>query len=97
MICASLLRGVVAVSVPSPVVPEHPGPAEALRKRVSQASEGGLRAVMGAAAANLSDPRGRAVSQLAPIDGASVTPDSLGAVRVRVGEEASALFLRHLG
>ncbi|MBA2951913.1 alpha/beta hydrolase family protein [Streptomyces himalayensis] len=79
-----VLQAVVAGRVALPVVPEFPGLSEALRKKVSEASEDELRTVMSVAAADLSDPRVRAVFQVAPSLGASVTPESLTAVRVPV-------------
>ncbi|MDX3225273.1 alpha/beta hydrolase family protein [Streptomyces sp. ME19-01-6] len=79
-----VLQAVVAGHVPLPTVPEFPGLQEELRKMVSEASQDELHAVMSVAGADMSDPRVRAVFQVAPSDGMSVTPESLRAVRVPV-------------
>lgn len=70
-------------ALPLPEIPEFPGVLEALRKKypVDESS----RSALNAAAADLTDPRVRAVFQVAPGVGALVTPESLATVRVPVG------------
>ncbi len=78
-----LLWAVLTGAVPLPDIPEFPGVLEALRKKHPLAEA--ARGEMHAAGADLSDPRVRAVFQVAPGAGALVTPESLAAVRVPVG------------
>lgn len=66
---------------PLPEIPEFPGVLKALRTKVPEEE---LRAAISEAGADLSDPRVRAVFQVAPGVGAFVTPESLRAVRVPV-------------
>lgn len=70
-------------AVPMPEIPEFPGALEALRKKYPEGDES-RRAVDGAGA-DLSDPRVRAVFQVAPGVGGLVTPRSLATVQVPVG------------
>ena len=78
-----ILFAVLTGAVPLPEIPEFPGVLEALRKKhpLDELS----RLALDAAAADLSDPRVRAVFQVAPGVGALVTPESLAAIRVPVG------------
>ena len=79
-----LVWAVLAGRVPLPEIPEFPGALEALREK-HPPSEASRRTTLDAAAADLSDPRVRAVFQVAPGVGALVTPESLATVRVPVG------------
>ncbi|MCF3120187.1 alpha/beta fold hydrolase [Streptomyces arenae] len=78
-----ILWAVLTGTVPLPEIPEFPGALEALRKK-APLDESSRRALE-AAAADLSDPRVRAVFQVAPGVGGLVTPESLATVRVPVG------------
>ncbi|MFD8015910.1 alpha/beta hydrolase family protein [Streptomyces sp. NPDC058955] len=74
-----LLEAVLTGAVPLPPLPEFPGVLDALRaKRPGQGLPAG-------AGDDLTDPRVRAVFQVAPGVGALVTRDSLAGVRVPVG------------
>ncbi|WP_455710955.1 alpha/beta hydrolase family protein [Streptomyces cinereoruber] len=77
-----VLWAVLTGEVPLPEIPEFPDVLEALRAKypVDEAS----RRALDAAAADLSDPRVRAVFQVAPGVGGLVSPESLAAVRVPV-------------
>ncbi|MFC0058051.1 alpha/beta hydrolase family protein [Streptomyces actinomycinicus] len=77
------LRAVLTGTIPLPVIPEFPSALEALRKKYPL--DESSRRVLDAAAADLSDPRVRAVFQVAPGVGSLVTPESLASVRVPVG------------
>jgi predicted dienelactone hydrolase len=70
-------------AVPLPEIPEFPGALEALRKKYPL--DESSRRVLNAAGADLSDPRVRAVFQVAPGVGALVTRESLETVQVPVG------------
>ncbi|MFF2526853.1 alpha/beta hydrolase family protein [Streptomyces liangshanensis] len=77
-----ILWGVLTGAVPVPEIPEFPGALEALRKKYPE-DESSRRVVEGAGG-DLSDPRVRAVFQVAPGVGGFVTPASLATVRVPV-------------
>lgn len=77
-----ILRAVFTGAVPLPEIPEFPGVLEALRAKYPQ-DDAALRILEGAGG-DLSDPRVRAVFQVAPGVGALVTRESLEAVRVPV-------------
>ncbi|MFJ4525572.1 alpha/beta hydrolase family protein [Streptomyces sp. NPDC088810] len=77
------LWAVLTGAVPLPEIPEFPGALEALRKKYPL--EESSRSALDAAAADLSDPRVRAVFQVAPGGGGLVTSESLASVRVPVG------------
>ncbi|MET9448932.1 alpha/beta hydrolase family protein [Streptomyces cinerochromogenes] len=77
------LWAVLTGAVPLPEIPEFPGALEALRKKYPLQEP--YRSALDAAAADLSDPRVRAVFQVAPGAGGLVTPESLATVRVPVG------------
>ncbi|WP_328719136.1 alpha/beta hydrolase [Streptomyces sp. NBC_00247] len=74
---AAMLDG----KVPEPLIPEFPALIAALRKKRS-AEE--LAAAVQDSGANVSDPRVRAVFQVAPGLGSLVTPQSLAAIRIPV-------------
>lgn len=78
-----ILWTVLSGTIPLPEIPEFPGALEALRKK-HPLDEWSPRA-LDAASADLSDPRVRAVFQVAPGAGGLVTPESLATVRVPVG------------
>ncbi|WP_199808249.1 alpha/beta hydrolase family protein [Streptomyces sp. NRRL S-1022] len=78
-----ILWAVLTGTVPLPEIPEFPGALEALRKK--HPLDESSRRTLDAAAADLSDPRVRAVFLVAPGAGGLVTPESLAAVRVPVG------------
>ncbi|MFH9613649.1 alpha/beta hydrolase family protein [Streptomyces pratensis] len=78
-----LLCAVRTGEVPLPQIPEFPGALEALRKKYPQ--DESSRSALDAAAADFSDPRVRAVFQVAPGVGSLVTPESLATVQVPVG------------
>ncbi|MGW7046367.1 alpha/beta hydrolase family protein [Streptomyces avermitilis] len=78
-----ILWAVLTGAVPLPEIPEFPGALEALRKKYPE--DESSRRALDAAAADLSDPRVRAVFQVAPGVGALVTPESLATVQVPVG------------
>ncbi|MGW1755822.1 alpha/beta hydrolase family protein [Streptomyces mirabilis] len=77
-----ILWAVLTGAVPLPEIPEFPGALEALRKKYPQ--DESSRRALDAAAADLSDPRVRAVFQVAPGVGGLVTPQSLATVQVPV-------------
>ncbi|MFS0693823.1 alpha/beta hydrolase family protein [Streptomyces nitrosporeus] len=102
-----IMRAVLTGAVPVPEIPEFPGVLEALRKKYPP--DGASRGVPDtAAAADLTDPRVRAVFQVAPAAGGFVTPESLAAVRIPVDirwggadtvtpfETDTAPYLRHI-
>ncbi|MGW0857841.1 alpha/beta hydrolase family protein [Streptomyces sp. NPDC002690] len=76
-----LVAAVLDGRVPEPVIPEFPALIAALRKKRS-AEE--LAAVVQDSGADVSDPRVRAVFQVAPGLGSLVTPASLAAIRIPV-------------
>ncbi|MYS84526.1 hypothetical protein GTZ85_30955 [Streptomyces sp. SID5474] len=78
-----VLWAVSTGAVPLPEIPEFPGVLEALRTKYPD-DESSRRAMDGVGA-ELSDPRVRAVFQVAPGVGGFVTPESLATVRVPVG------------
>ncbi|MFD6891024.1 alpha/beta hydrolase family protein [Streptomyces sp. NPDC059957] len=75
-----ILWAVFSGEVPLPEIPEFPGVLEALRAKYPQ-DEAARRALDGAGG-DVSDPRVRAVFQVAPGVGSLVTRESLEAVRV---------------
>ncbi|MEU3604311.1 alpha/beta hydrolase [Streptomyces sp. NPDC035033] len=75
----ALLEAVLTGAVPLPAIPEFPDVLDALRAK--RPGEG----VPGGAGDDLTDPRVRAVFQVAPGLGGLVTPESLARVRVPVG------------
>ncbi|MER5757980.1 alpha/beta hydrolase [Streptomyces sp. NPDC002082] len=75
-----ILWAVLTGEVPLPEIPEFPGVLEALRARYPQ--EEAARRTLDGAGGDLSDPRVRAVFQMAPGIGSLVTRESLEAVRV---------------
>ncbi|MFJ3337967.1 alpha/beta hydrolase family protein [Streptomyces sp. NPDC086766] len=77
-----IVRAVMTGAVPLPEIPEFPGALEVLRKKY--ALDESSRRALDTAGADLSDPRVRAVFQVAPGVGALVTPESLAAVQVPV-------------
>ncbi|MFF0000808.1 alpha/beta hydrolase family protein [Streptomyces avermitilis] len=77
-----ILWAVLTGTVPLPEIPEFPGALEALRKKYPE--DESSRRALDAAAADLSDPRVRAVFQVAPGVGGLVTPASLATVQVPV-------------
>ncbi|MFE1442672.1 alpha/beta hydrolase family protein [Streptomyces sp. NPDC058739] len=79
-----VVRALVEGHAPLPVVPEFPGLQEALLRMAAEWSPEELDALLAAAAADLSDPRVRAVFQVAPSNGGILTAESLRAVRVPV-------------
>ncbi|MFI7015404.1 alpha/beta hydrolase family protein [Streptomyces sp. NPDC050164] len=78
-----ILWAVLTGTIPLPEIPEFPGALDALRKKYPL--DESSRRALDAAAADLSDPRVRAVFQVAPGVGSLVTPESLATVRVPVG------------
>ncbi|MDQ0934878.1 hypothetical protein [Streptomyces turgidiscabies] len=78
-----ILWAVLTGAVPLPEIPEFPGVLQALRKKYPL--DESSRRALDAAAADLSDPRVRAVFQIAPGVGGLVTRESLATVRVPVG------------
>ncbi|MFF2847494.1 alpha/beta hydrolase family protein [Streptomyces sp. NPDC058001] len=78
-----ILWAVLTGTVLLPEIPEFPGALEALRKK--HPLDESSRRALDAAAADLSDPRVRAVFQVAPGVGGLVTPESLATVGVPVG------------
>ncbi|MFF4098803.1 alpha/beta hydrolase family protein [Streptomyces sp. NPDC001903] len=78
-----ILWAVLAGTIPLPEIPEFPGVLDALRKK--HPLDESSRRALDAAAADLSDPRVRAVFLVAPGAGGLVTPESLARVRVPVG------------
>ncbi|MFI5765372.1 alpha/beta hydrolase family protein [Streptomyces sp. NPDC051563] len=77
-----ILRAVLTGELPLPEIPEFPGVLEALRAKYPQ--EEAARRTLEGAGGDLSDPRVRAVFQVAPGVGSLVTRESLEAVRVPV-------------
>ncbi|WP_225826451.1 alpha/beta hydrolase family protein [Streptomyces naphthomycinicus] len=77
-----ILWAVLTGEVPLPEIPEFPGALEALREKYPL--DESSRRALDAAGADLSDPRVRAVFQVAPGVGGLVTPESLATVRVPV-------------
>lgn len=75
------LAGVFAGTLPVPDIPEYPGVLAELRRKVPP---GELAAAAERAGDDLSDPRIRAVFQVAPGWGPFVTAESLAAIRVPV-------------
>ncbi|MCM1972208.1 serine aminopeptidase domain-containing protein [Streptomyces sp. G1] len=75
-----ILWAVLTGEVPLPEIPEFPGVLEALRAKYPQ--EEAARRTLDGAGGDLSDPRVRAVFQMAPGIGSLVTRESLEAVRV---------------
>lgn len=75
------LAGVFAGTLPVPEIPEYPGVLAELRKKVPPAE---LMEAAERAGDDLSDPRIRAVFQVAPGWGPFVTAESLAAIRVPV-------------
>lgn len=78
-----IVWAVLTGAVPLPDIPEFPGVLEALRKKYPE--DESLRLVLDSAGADHSDPRIRAIFQVAPGAGGFVTPESLATVRVPVG------------
>ncbi|MFD8672690.1 alpha/beta hydrolase family protein [Streptomyces seoulensis] len=78
-----ILWAVLTGTVPLPEIPEYPGALDALRTK--HPLDASSRRLLDAAATDLSDPRVRAVFQVAPGLGGLVTPQSLATVRVPVG------------
>ncbi|MGW1892482.1 alpha/beta hydrolase family protein [Streptomyces sp. NPDC002004] len=78
-----ILWAVMTGAVPLPEIPEFPGALEALRKKYPL--DDSSRRALDTAGADLSDPRVRAVFQVAPGVGALVTPESLATIQVPVG------------
>nr|WP_269086340.1 alpha/beta fold hydrolase [Streptomyces luteocolor] len=78
-----ILWAVLTGTVPLPQIPEFPDALEALRKKYPPNDSS--RRALEAAAADLLDPRVRAVFQVAPGAGSLVTRESLAAVQVPVG------------
>ncbi|WP_338693087.1 alpha/beta hydrolase [Streptomyces sp. Q6] len=78
-----ILWAVLTGEIPLPDIPEFPGALAALRKKYPL--DESSRRELEAAGADFTDPRVRAVFQVAPGVGALVTPESLAAVRVPVG------------
>ncbi|MGW1587981.1 alpha/beta hydrolase family protein [Streptomyces sp. NPDC002386] len=78
-----IVWGVLTGRIPLPEIPEFPGALEALWKK--HPLDESSRRVLDAAAADLSEPRVRAVFQVAPGAGGLVTSESLAAVRLPVG------------
>ncbi|MDX3457766.1 hypothetical protein PV396_38440 [Streptomyces sp. ME02-8801-2C] len=76
------LRAVLTGVVPLPEIPEFPGASAALRKMYPD--DESSRRTLDTAAADLSDPRVRAVFTVAPGVGGLVTPESLATVQVPV-------------
>jgi predicted dienelactone hydrolase len=76
------LSAVLTGVVPLPEIPEFPGALEALWKRYPE--DESSRRVLDAAAADLSDPRVRAVFKVAPAVGGLITLESLATVHVPV-------------
>ncbi|GHG22516.1 alpha/beta hydrolase family protein [Streptomyces hydrogenans] len=79
----ALLRAVLTRAVPLPEIPEFPDVLEALRKKYPLEEQ--LRQALEGAEADFTDPRVRAVFQVAPGVGGLVTRASLATVRVPVG------------
>ncbi|WP_407835378.1 alpha/beta hydrolase family protein [Streptomyces sp. DSM 116496] len=75
-----ILWAVLTGEVPLPEIPEFPGVLEALRAKYPQEED--ARRTLDGADGDLSDPRVRAVFQMAPGIGSLVTRESLEAVRV---------------
>ncbi|MFE7411222.1 alpha/beta hydrolase family protein [Streptomyces laurentii] len=78
-----ILWAVLAGEIPLPEIPEFPDALDAWRRTCPL--DAAARRMVEAAAGDLSDPRVRAVFQVAPGVGALVTRESLAAVRVPVG------------
>ncbi|MET9012702.1 alpha/beta fold hydrolase [Streptomyces olivaceoviridis] len=78
-----LVWAVMTGAVPLPEIPEFPGALEALRKKYPL--DESLRPALDSAGADFSDPRVRAVFQVAPGVGGLVTRESLETVQVPVG------------
>ncbi|AJF66518.1 hypothetical protein SVTN_21190 [Streptomyces vietnamensis] len=78
-----VLWAVMTGAVPLPEIPEFPGALEALKKKYPL--DESLRHVLNGAGADFSDPRVRAVFQVAPGVGGLVTRESLATVQVPVG------------
>lgn len=78
-----ILWAVLAGEIPLPEIPEFPDALDAWRR--TYPLDAAARRMVEAAAGDLSDPRVRAVFQVAPGVGALVTRESLAAVRVPVG------------
>ncbi|MFE1878513.1 alpha/beta hydrolase family protein [Streptomyces diastatochromogenes] len=78
-----ILWAVMTGEVPLPEIPEFPGALEALRKKYPP--EESSRGALDVAGADLTDPRVRAVFQVAPGVGGLVTRESLATVQVPVG------------
>ncbi|MEW2418026.1 alpha/beta fold hydrolase [Streptomyces sp. NPDC046866] len=78
-----VLQAVLTGAVPLPDIPEFPGALQALRTRHTE--DESSRRALDAAGADLSDPRVRAVFQVAPGAGGFLTPTSLATVQVPVG------------
>ncbi|MER7765226.1 alpha/beta fold hydrolase [Streptomyces sp. NPDC097619] len=83
-----LLWAVVTGAAPLPEIPGFPGVLDALRARYRPgeltADSPTVRRTLAEAAADLTDPRVRAVFQVAPGAGVLVSPESLATVRVPV-------------
>ncbi|MFB7345593.1 alpha/beta hydrolase family protein [Streptomyces hydrogenans] len=79
----ALLWAVVTKAVPLPEIPEFPDLLDALRKRYPLEEQ--LRQTLDGAEGDFTDPRIRAVFQVAPGVGGLVTRASLATVRVPVG------------
>jgi predicted dienelactone hydrolase len=75
------VAGVLTGAIPLPQIPEFPGALEALLQRVPKDE---LRFEVERAGEDVSDPRVRAVFQVAPGCGTFVTPESLARIQVPV-------------
>ena len=76
-----IVQALVAGYAPLPEIPEFPGVLDALRAKVAQNQ---LQAAIGRAAADFSDPRVRALFQVAPAVGGIATPESLRSIHLPV-------------